>query len=154
MINQSRRLQSWSRLFQFLSGWLLMGFFAGMDLMGESEAQRLGRVYEEARSGYQKSPGQSTAGWVLARACFDRAESVSSKPVRVGLAKEAVDACRSALKEFPADVGCHYYLGLNLGIMAQAQSWRDLSCIREMLYLIYISQATRLRRSTHAIFFL
>ncbi len=109
-----------------------MGFFAGMDLMGESEAQRLSRVYEEARSGYQKSPGQSTAAWVLARACFDRAESVSSKPVRVGLAKEAVDACRSALKEFPADVACHYYLGLNLGILAQAQPWRALSCIREM----------------------
>lgn len=132
MMSESHCCQGWSRLSRRLWGCLLMGVLAGLDLMGESEAQRLSRIYEEAHSGYQKSPGQSTAAAVLARACFDRAESVSSKPVRIGLAKEGVEACRAALKEYPADVACHYYLGLNLGILAQAQPWRALSCIREM----------------------
>lgn len=132
MISQSHRCQDWSRLFRCLSCLLWMGFLTGLDLLAGSEAQRLSRIYEEAHSGYQKSPGQSTAAAVLARACFDRAESVSSKPVRIGLAKEGVEACRAALKEYPADVACHYYLGLNLGILAQAQPWRALSCIREM----------------------
>ena len=100
--------------------------------MGESQQQRLSRVYEQARSEYLKSPGQPALAWPLARACFDRAEGLTSRPVRSALAKEGAEACRLALKESPADAACHYYLGLNLGILAQTQPLRALGLVREM----------------------
>ena len=101
-------------------------------MLGESQQQRLSRVYEHARSEYLKSPGQPALAWPLARACFDRAEGLTSRPVRSALAKEGAEACRLALKESPADAACHYYLGLNLGILAQTQPLRALGLVREM----------------------
>ena len=101
-------------------------------MLGESQQQRLSRVYEQARSEYLKSPGQPALAWPLARACFDRAEGLTSRPVRSALAKEGAEACRLALKESPADAACHYYLGLNLGILAQTQPLRALGLVREM----------------------
>ena len=122
----------WSRFQHPLACWVLLGFLGSLGLLGESQQQRLSRVYEQARSEYLKSPGQPALAWPLARACFDRAEGLTSRPVRSALAKEGAEACRLALKESPADAACHYYLGLNLGILAQTQPLRALGLVREM----------------------
>ena len=126
------RFQGWRRLQPTLVCWVLLGFLGSFGLSGENQQQRLSRVYEQARSEYSKSPGQVALAWPLARACFDRAEGITSRPVRLALAKEGVEVCRLALKEFPADAACHYYLGLNLGIIAQTQPLRALGLVREM----------------------
>jgi tetratricopeptide (TPR) repeat protein len=124
--------RDWSRLQHTLVCWVILSFLGSFGLLGESQQQRLSRVYEQARGEYSKSPGSASLAWPLARACFDRAEAISSRPVRSALAKEGVEACRLALKESPADAACHYYLGLNLGILAQTQPLRALGLIREM----------------------
>jgi hypothetical protein len=98
----------------------------------ESEALRVTRVYERARSLHRESPGNPVLAWEFSRACFDRCETIPSKPVRIGMAQEAVDACRKALVQSPTEAGCHYYLGLNLGILAQAQPLKALGRVREM----------------------
>lgn len=126
------RLRGWSRLQHHWVCWVVLGFLGSFGLSGESHQQRLSRVYEQARIEYLKSPGQPALAWQLARACFDRAEGITSRPVRSALAKEGVEACRVALKESPANAACHYYLGLNLGILAQTQPLRALGLIREM----------------------
>ncbi len=126
------RLRGWIRLQQILACWILLISPASFGLLGESQQQRLSRVYDEARSEHLKSPGRPSLAWTLARACFDRAEGISSRPVRSALAKEGVEACRLALKESPADAACRYYLGLNLGILAQTQPLRALGLVREM----------------------
>ena len=126
------RFWGWSQLQHSLVCWVLLGFLGSLGVLGESEQQRLSRVYEQVRSEYLKSPGRPALAWPLARACFDRAEGLTSRPVRSALAKEGAEACRLALKESPADAACHYYLGLNLGILAQTQPLRALGLVREM----------------------
>ena len=124
--------RDWCRLQPPLFCWVLLSFLGGFGLLGESQQQRLSRVYEQSRSEYLKSPDSATLAWPFARACFDRAEGMTSRPVRRSLAKEGAEACRVALKESPADGACHYYRGLNLGILAQTQPLRALGLVREM----------------------
>ena len=126
------RFWGWSQLQHSLVCWVLLGFLGSLGVLGESEQQRLSRVYEQVRSEYLKSPGRPALAWPLARACFDRAEGLTSRPVRSALAKEGAEACRLALKESPADAACLYYLGLNLGVLAQTQPLRALGLVREM----------------------
>lgn len=121
------------------TGWLgslvlvcLLGVVSSAALMAEPESISKTRAYDEAKALYRESPSVSERAWVLARACFDRAESTQSKAVRISLAKEGIEACRSILKTSPAEAPCHYYLGLNLGILAQAQPLRALAWVREM----------------------
>ena len=97
-----------------------------------SDSVPLTRVYEQAKARHRESPGRPDLAWAFARACFDRCEALASKPVRIAVAREGVEACRSALRTFPAEAGCHYYLGLNLGILAQSQPLRALGLVREM----------------------
>ncbi|NBP23025.1 MAG: hypothetical protein EBU81_00400, partial [Proteobacteria bacterium] len=101
-------------------------------LRGDTALQRATRLHEQARAEYQKASSSASLAWPLARACFDRAEALTSKPVRIALAKEGVEACRRALKDFPADAACHYYLALNLGILCQEQPLRALGWVRDM----------------------
>jgi tetratricopeptide (TPR) repeat protein len=101
-------------------------------LRGDTALQRATRLHEQARAEYQKASSSASLAWPLARACFDRAEALTSKPVRIALAKEGVEACRRALKDSPADAACHYYLALNLGILAQEQPLRALGWVRDM----------------------
>lgn len=101
-------------------------------LRGDTALQRATRLHEQARAEYQKASSSASLAWPLARACFDRAEALTSKPVRIALAKEGIEACRRALKDSPADAACHYYLALNLGILAQEQPLRALGWVRDM----------------------
>lgn len=98
----------------------------------ESEALRRTRAYEEARTLHRESPGRPDRAWSLARACFDRCEAITSRQVRISLAREGVEACRAALDGAPSEAGCHYYLGLNLGILAECQPLKALGWVREM----------------------
>lgn len=97
-----------------------------------SESVHAARAYEQAKALHRESPGRPELAWAFARACFDRCEALASKPVRISVAQEGVEACRQALRVFPAEAGCHYYLGLNLGILAQCQPLRALGRVREM----------------------
>lgn len=113
---------------------LLGAFLSAIPVAGraEPEALRRTRAYEEARALHRESPGRADRAWSLARACFDRCEVITSKRVRISLAREAVEACRSALDGAPSEAGCHYYLGLNLGILAECQPLKALGWVREM----------------------
>jgi hypothetical protein len=93
---------------------------------------RLTQVYERSRALHGESPGNPILAWEFARACFDRSASLGSRSVRIDVAGEGVEACRTALTQSPAETGCHYYLGLNLGVLAQAQPLRALGRVREM----------------------
>lgn len=109
--------------------WLLAGWVGrslGDDAVSGAES------YDRARALHREAPDDAGRAWRYARACFDRAETLSSKPVKVTLAKEGIEACRSILKSSPAQAPCHYYLALNLGILAQAQPWKALGWVREM----------------------
>ena len=111
---------------------LVGGMLWSLVAWAETESTRSTRVYEQARSIHRESPGNPILAWEFARACFDRCESLASRKVRISVAGEGVEACRSALSQAPAEAGCHYYLGLNLGILAQAQPLRALGRVREM----------------------
>lgn len=118
--------------------WLRYGTWAGVLLgcwivcLGEQESASESRAFREAQALHRESPGDAGHAWRYARACFDRAESLASRPVKVSLAKEGIQACQTILKASPAEAPCHYYLGLNLGILAQAQPWKALGWIRDM----------------------
>ncbi len=97
-----------------------------------SETERRSQVYGTAREAYLRESTDSQRAWELARACFDRAEGLRSAPVKAALATEGIEACQKALQTQPASASLHYYLGLNLGQLAQTRTLSALRLVRQM----------------------
>lgn len=109
----------------------LAGTVARADATPEQVA-RFTRVYESAGDAYRAAPHDVRKAWEFARACFDRAEVISAEKVKASIASEGIAACRAAIKTSPANAPSHYYLGLNLGQLAQTKSIGALKLVRQM----------------------
>lgn len=96
------------------------------------QVARFTKVYESAGEAYRAAPQDTRKAWEFARACFDRADVISSEKVKASVASEGIAACRKALESAPADAPSYYYLGLNLGQLAQTKSLGALKLVRQM----------------------
>lgn len=97
-----------------------------------AETARVTRHYDTAGAAHRASPQDVRAAWEFARACFDRAEVIGSDALKASIANEGILACRTALERSPATAELHYYLGLNLGQLAQTKSLGALRLVRQM----------------------
>lgn len=95
-------------------------------------AARYERLYREAQAAFEKEPGSGRAAWEFARACFDRAEFSTNAPQRAATAQQGIAAAREAVRLAPANAAAHYYLGMNLGQLAQTRSLGALKLVSEM----------------------
>jgi hypothetical protein len=62
-----------------------------------------------------------TAAWQFGRACFDLAEFATNNTERASLAEQGIAACRQAMARESNSAPAHYYLGMNLGQLAETK---------------------------------
>jgi tetratricopeptide (TPR) repeat protein len=84
-------------------------------------AARANRIYREANSRFQRETNNADAAWQFARACFDAAESATNNAGRAEIAEQGIIACRQLLARATDSVPAHYYLGMNLGQLADTK---------------------------------
>jgi tetratricopeptide (TPR) repeat protein len=89
-------------------------------------------AYESAQSQFQSQTNDPVLAWQFARACFDWANWATNKVQRAMIAREGMAACRQSLLVTNSTAG-HYYLALNMGQLAQAETLGALKLVREMM---------------------
>ncbi len=114
MTTGCHRIKHWLALL-FLLGQLTSALAAPHPL-----ASRYERWFEAARQTWSNQPTNVEAAWKYARACFDWSEFASNDTQRAEIARLGVEAARKALSLGPTMAAAHYYLGLNLGRLAEA----------------------------------
>jgi len=95
-------------------------------------AARARQSYLAARSRLQTEPANVEAAWQFGRACFDWAEFAADNSQREQIANEGIAACRKAIEQSPNSAAAHYYLGMNLGQVAQVKRLGALKLVGEM----------------------
>ncbi len=86
----------------------------------------------EARQQFEKHPGKVDPAWQLARACFDAADVATNNTERAAIAEQGINAARNAIALASNSAPAHYYLGLNLGELAQTRGLSALKLVKEM----------------------
>jgi len=98
---------------------------------GSSETNwvvRAEKTFNEARARFQAQTNQDEAAWQFGRACFDLADLATNKVHRADLAKQGIDVCRQLTARQPKSAPGHYYLGMNLGQLADTK--RNLAALK------------------------
>jgi hypothetical protein len=94
-------------------------------------AQRACAAYDQARAQYLSQTNNPVLACEFARTCFDWAGWATNKAQRAEIAQQGIAACRRGLL-FTNSAAPHYYLALNLGQLAQAETFSALKIVREM----------------------
>ena len=105
----------------------------GSALGGEdSPDESVLRAYQKAKAAYEAKPRSEEAAWQLGRAAFEARETATNKTERAAMAEKAIDACRKALAQHTNSAPLHYYLGLNLGALAETRGLSALRLVSQM----------------------
>jgi tetratricopeptide (TPR) repeat protein len=107
---------------------IVLGCFAGSIAPGAAARQG----FQDAKSRYEREPGNSEASWQFARACFDLAEFATNNAQRVDIAEQGIAACKQLVARQSYSAPGHYYLGMNLGQVAQTRGLNALKLVDEM----------------------
>ena len=97
-----------------------------------SPSVRVEKIYRAAQIRFQSEPNNPEAAWQFARACFDCADAATKDSERERLANEGIAASRRLLAREPKLAVAHYYLGMNLGQLAQTKLLGALKLVDEM----------------------
>lgn len=101
------------------------------DAKDKNFAGRDAAAYHSAQTQYLAHTNNPVLAWQFARACFDWANRAANKPDRAVIARQGIDACHQSLL-LTNSAAAHYYLGLNMGQLAQAETLSALRLVREM----------------------
>lgn len=96
--------------------------------LNADRASRARAALEQARSLYESGSNHVEASWQFARACFDTASVTSKNAERAAIAEQGIAASREALKQATNVAAVHYYLGMDLGQLADTK--RNLAGLR------------------------
>ena len=91
----------------------------------EDAANRLERNYQQAHAQFMAHTNDAQAAWQFARACFDEADGAPNNGQRARFANEGITAAQQALADDNNSAAAHYYLGMNIGQLADTK--RNLS---------------------------
>lgn len=95
-------------------------------------SNRVYHLHLESVERARANPTNAEAAWQLARACFDRADFATNHTQRAALAEQGILASRHALQLATNSAAAHYYLGLNLGQLAQTKLLGALKLLTQM----------------------
>src|ERR1051325_6954299 len=98
----------------------------------EIASNRVHRLYVETRHRWQEQTNGAEAAWGFARACFDRADFATNDLERAALAEQGIAASRRAIQLQTNSAAAYYYLGLNLGQLAQTKLLGAIKLIEQM----------------------
>jgi len=90
------------------------------------------RNYQAAQTRYREAPGEPTAAWKFAQACFDMADLATNKAQRNSLADQGIAASQQAIARDSNSAPAHYYLGMNLAQLARTKGLTALKLVLEM----------------------
>lgn len=93
---------------------------------------RARRAYSEAQDKYAKATKDKELGWQFARACFDVADFSTNSAERADFAEKGIAACNQVLATDRDSAVAHYYLGMNLGQLAQTRGVGALKLVDQM----------------------
>jgi len=120
------------RLFIFLAMLAATGISRGEDAPEAKFARRAEQNYQEARQKFQSNTNDADAAWQLGRACFDWADVAKNDGQRETIANEGIAVCRQLIARDAKSAAGHYYLGLDLGELAQTKTLGALRIVQEM----------------------
>jgi tetratricopeptide (TPR) repeat protein len=95
-------------------------------------ATRAKRIYCEADARFKKEPKNVEAAWQFGRACFDAAEFSTNSTERAQIAEQGIAACKQALVQNRDSAAAHYYLGMNLGELAETRGMSALKLVDQI----------------------
>lgn len=105
--------------------------FAG-EVTNKIFAARAKTEFYRAQIEFQSNTNISTTTWEFARACFDFADFATNDAERVTIARQGIAACRQLIAHEPESAPAHYYLAMNLGQLARAETLGALRTVKEM----------------------
>jgi tetratricopeptide (TPR) repeat protein len=128
---QRHRQAAWAKCFCAVAG-IIMALagqsLASAELTNTGIVAWVEREYQQARSRYQGDTNSDGAAGDFARASFEFAEVATNTAQRALLAEQGIDVCRRLTARRPDLALGHYYLGLNLGQLADTR--RNLSALK------------------------
>jgi hypothetical protein len=95
-------------------------------------AERAHAAWQSAQNQFQSQTNDPVLAWEFARTCYDWADWATNKWQRADIAGQGMAACRQSLL-LTNSAAAHYYLALNLGQLAQAETLGALKLVREMV---------------------
>jgi hypothetical protein len=130
-----------SKARRLISGSLaaVLFLFAGVGILRAGEtnnpvfARRAGAELQRARAQFQLNTNDTAAAWQFARACFKFNDFVTNNAARTELAGQGIAACRQLLASESNSVPGHYYLAVELGLLADTKrNMAAFKMVREM----------------------
>jgi hypothetical protein len=118
---------------------VLLFLFAGAGTLFAGEATnrlfavRAAEEWHRTQTQFQLHTNNAAAAWQFGRACYDLNDFVTNKAGRADLANQGIAACRQAVASESNSVPGHYYLAIELGLLADTK--RNLAAyklVREM----------------------
>ena len=95
-------------------------------------AARARKAYLEARDKHLESPKNVQLAWRFGCACFDVADFSTNNSERGDFAEQGIAACNAAIVADRNSAAAHYYLGMNLGQLAQTRGVSALKLVDQM----------------------
>ena len=95
-------------------------------------AVRAKTAFLETQKRHGGEPRNAEAAWQFARACFDLAGFATNNSQRAEIAEKGISACRESIRRESNSAPAHYYLGMNLGQLAQTRGIGALKIVTEM----------------------
>ncbi|HWC59132.1 MAG TPA: hypothetical protein VHC44_05500 [Verrucomicrobiae bacterium] len=84
--------------------------------------------YQQLHKEFQTTTNSAEVAWRYGRACFDMSTLQKESSAEAKYAEDGIAACRAALALFPSSAPAHYYLGMDIGQLADTK--RNLSALR------------------------
>lgn len=118
----------------------LICLFLAMTRQGKAETWQTNAAVLELKKNFQEmhqrflsETNDVETAWHFARACYDVADLASDSAAKAEFAAEGIAAARLALSQYSNSAPAHYYLGMNLGELAETKhNLSALRMVREM----------------------
>jgi hypothetical protein len=118
----------------FWLGWAgLLVCLTGLPAAESSFVARYQKIFLESQEACLNEPTNAEAAWKYARACYDRADLATNDTQRAEFGRLGIEAARTSIRLQPGRAAAHYYLGINLGMLADAtRTLGGLKLVSEM----------------------
>jgi hypothetical protein len=90
------------------------------------------RTFAETKKQFEAHPGKADRAWQFARACFDTADIATNNTERAAIAEQGISAAREAIAMESNSAPAHFYLGVNLGELAETKGLSALKLVKQM----------------------
>jgi hypothetical protein len=113
--------------------WFAGGLAFGGEPTNRIFAARAEGGWQRAQKQFQLDTNDAAAAWQLARACFEFNDFATNNAGRAELANQGIAACQQLLARESNSAPGHYYLALELGLLADTnRNFAAYTRVREM----------------------